>query len=693
VLIVLDVETSVVDLDAGEVPELICTGFYEPATGKRWITDARDTVAEIERAIEAGATFLGHNLAFDWTVVRAYAGWDWRRIYALYNQNRVRDTLVRQQLLDVRNGYASDASGDADENDHNRAVLRHARGDRSAPLVKSGLGLADLELYYFGRDRTAEKKNPNSVRLRFGELKGLRVADYPKEFTDYLYDDVSAPFDVYEAQAKAWRGLGGADALPDEVRQVRKALALSKIERRGMATYAPRIDALAARAAPLYAAAQEKVREAKFYRLEGDIDTDDPKRTAAGKTWLKSKVGSLNKRVVQERVVAAYKKLGKAAPMTSGGKSGKPAVSINKDSLLNSGDPLLMEFSGAGPIGSIVNTFVPMLKAGNGRLRTRYNGILATGRISSAKPNLNNLPRGNPKDPLDLGKYVRPCVVPTEGFDLCSVDYDCAEIRSHAQVNLWLFKKSAQAEFFQQNPYGDPHLDLASSILGITVEEAKRRYDAGDETVKDARQASKALNFGLPGGMGAPRLQDSARKGYKVEMDLRTAELRKKQWKRRWPEMSRYFAHITAIAENRGEFEQLCPPGFGPHRIRGRSVSEPHKWFSQAANSYFQGLTADGAAEALWLVTQACDDPESPLYGSYVVGWLYDELLVEIPSHRSHEGAQELARLMIQGMQTWLPDVPVTAKPTLMDRWSKEAKPVYVNGRLVPWRPSVDVSS
>jgi hypothetical protein len=678
VLIVFDVETALADLDGGEVPELICAGFYEPATGKRWITDARDTVAEIERAIEAGATFLGHSLAFDWTVVRAYTGWDWRRIYALYNQNRIRDTLVRQQLLDVRNGYASDATGEADENDHNRVVFRHARGDRSAPLVKSGLSLADLELYYFGRDRTAEKKNPNSVRLRFGELRGRRVADYPKEFTDYLYDDVSAPFEVYEAQAKAWRGLNGADALPDEVRQVRKALSLSKIERRGMATCAPRIDALAAKAAPLYAAAQEKVRAAGFYRLAGS-----KKALAEGRgKWTK------DTKLVAQRVAEAYARMGKEAPKTPGG-----GVSCNKDSLLNSGDPLLMEFSGAGPIGSIVNTFVPMLKAGNGRLRTRYNGILATGRISSARPNLNNLPRGNPKDPLDLGKYVRPCVVPTDGFDLCSVDYDCAEIRSHAQVNLWLFGKSDQAEFFRKNPYGDPHLELAASILGITVEEAKTRYDAGDEGVKNARQASKALNFGLPGGMGAARLQDSARKGYKVEMDLDTAKRRKYQWMRRWREMPRYFDYITQLSENRGEFEQLCPPGFGPHRIRGRSVSEPHKWFSQAANSYFQGLTADGAAEALWLVTQACDDPESPLYGSYVVGWLYDELLVEIPSHRSHEGAQELARLMIQGMQTWLPDVPVTAKPTLMDRWSKEAKPVYVNGRLVPWRPSVDVSS
>lgn len=655
-LVVFDCETT-----TDERRDLVCAGFFEPATGRRWVLDAVDTVGELEYRIGAGYTFLNHNIAYDWFTVRQAAGWAWHRIYALYNEGRIRDTLVRQQLLDVRDGCASDS--DDEDDGAARVVFRKKNG----VLVKSGLSQADLELYYFDRDRSAEKKDPSAWRMRFGELRGRIVLQYPQEAVDYVVRDISGAFEIYEAQ--------GGGRLPDEGRQAMSALALYKIERRGMGVNLPRVASLKASATARYESVRQKMGEAGFYRLEGALD---PERR---KPWLKSKIGTKDKKVIESRLVAAYEKQGLDLPRTP-----KGGIQQDKTALLNSKDELLMELSGAGPLGSIVNTFVPLLEVGE-RLHTRYNNILATGRISSSKPNLNNLPRGDPKDPNDLGKRVRPCIEPTPGFDLCSVDYDCAELRSHAQVNLWLFKRAAMAEFFQRNPAGDPHLELAASILGISVAEAQTRYAAGDERVKDARQASKALNFGLPGGMGAERLRLTAKRQYKVVMTPQEAKLRKMQWRRRWPEMGRYFEYITNLSECRSSFEQPAPPGVGPHRIRGRSQRAPEKWFSQSANSHFQGLTADGAKRALWLVTQACDDETSPLYGSAVVGFLYDELLVEIPSARSHEGAKELARLMIQGMQEWVPDVPVTAKPTLMSVWSKEAKPVYRSGRLVPWEP------
>jgi hypothetical protein len=41
-------------------------------------------------------------------------------------------------------------------------------------------------------------------------------------------------------------------------------------------------------------------------------------------------------------------------------------------------------------------------------------------------------------------------------------------------------------------------------------------------------------------------------------------------------------------------------------------------------------------------------------------------------------------------MSEYLPDVPVTATPALMERWYKGAEAVYdPAGQLSPWRPSV----
>jgi hypothetical protein len=40
---------------------------------------------------------------------------------------------------------------------------------------------------------------------------------------------------------------------------------------------------------------------------------------------------------------------------------------------------------------------------------------------------------------------------------------------------------------------------------------------------------------------------------------------------------------------------------------------------------------------------------------------------------------------MINAAKVWLPDVKIAAKPVLMRQWSKKAKPIYKDGRLVPW--------
>lgn len=649
-----DTETTVVDLDAGEIPDLVCGVFHEPG-GSPFLLDAADTVRFVsERIADPETVFVMHVAPFDWTVLWRTAPHLKRAIVQLYDDRRIRDTLTRQQLLDVADGLASDSNDDAVDSG-GRTIFRKING----VWVKSGLSLADLAFYHLGKDRYADKKDPNSPRMRFGELVGVPVAHYPAEFSNYALADATDTWEVYVKQ--------GPDLLPNEAEQMRPELVLRRISQRGMRVNPERTAALKAKAVPEYDKIRAAMTDAGFYRGEGSIDPDTEE------PWKAARIGTKNKGAVEVAVLAAYKKLGAPVPRTKKGN-----VSCDKDSLLRSEDPLLKELSGSGPLGTTVNTFIPLLEGGKGgRVRSRFNNLLATGRISSAKPNLNNIPR-------DGG--VRECFESEPGMVLCSADYDCAELRSHAQVNLWVTGKSAMAEFFQKNPTGDPHLELAASILKIDSAEAYRRKDADDKEVTGVRQMCKALNFGLPGGMGAERLRDAARRQYRVVMDVREAKQRKAQWHRRWPEMRRYFNIVTQRSNSRSRIEQLAPPGHGPHRVRGRSPHEPGRWFSQIANTYFQGLTADGAKDALWRVWKACEVEEtSPLYGSHIVGFLYDELILEVPEARAHEAAMELSRLMIEGMQAWVPDVPITAKPTLSRVWSKKAKPVWVDGHLAPW--------
>jgi len=108
--------------------------------------------------------------------------------------------------------------------------------------------------------------------------------------------------------------------------------------------------------------------------------------------------------------------------------------------------------------------------------------------------------------------------------------------------------------------------------------------------------------------------------------------------------------------------------------------------FTNAANTFFQGLTADGAKMALWMVTR--EAYVGRLRGCYPVAFMHDEILAEGPSDSAHDWVQVLDEAMKQGMATVTPDVPVVTEPALMDRWYKGAKPVFSDdGELVPWEP------
>lgn len=112
--------------------------------------------------------------------------------------------------------------------------------------------------------------------------------------------------------------------------------------------------------------------------------------------------------------------------------------------------------------------------------------------------------------------------------------------------------------------------------------------------------------------------------------------------------------------------------------------------FTQAANSFFQGLTADGATAALFDVWDACFDPSSPLYRCRVVWFVHDEIGLEAQEEKLTDACEEASRLMVAAMKRFTPDVFIEAQPAACRRWTKAAdEPRYCDGKLVPeedWR-------
>ncbi len=317
---------------------------------------------------------------------------------------------------------------------------------------------------------------------------------------------------------------------------------------------------------------------------------------------------------------------------------------------------------------------------------------------------------------------------PVEQNVFCSIDYSAIELCTLAQACVTLLGKSAMADLINES--GDPgslHTAFAASMVGLSVDEMKARVKAKDPVAVGYRQASKAANFGFPGGMGASTLVLAKRKGIEgtttaadgtvyagirfcIHMGgaercgaekvtqwghvgrekvipptckrcLECAEDLRAQWFKQWPEMKEYFAIVSRQVENTGRIEQLFSG-----RVRDVSTG-PGNGFTSAANGYFQGLAADGAKAALYAVSKECYlDRESPMYGARPIFFNHDEIFSEIPLSIASNAAKRMTKVMIDTMkEVACPSIVVQAEPCLMWRWSKSAATVYdLNGDLLP---------
>ena len=432
----------------------------------------------------------------------------------------------------------------------------------------------------------------------------------------------------------------------DQYRQARGAWALHLESVWGLRTHGPGVDKLEAETRGALAEIEEGLKDAGLVRRGGKKD------------------GSRNIAAARARMVLACERRGKPVRLTE-----KGGVSLDSDACEASEDDLLEDYAELTSLKNVLSKDIPVLRAGTVfPVHTNF-GLAASGRSTSSGPNVQN-PRRLPG--------IRECFVPRNGKVFAQADFSGLELHTLAQTCVTLFGQSHLAEVL--NAGLDPHTAFAADLLGIAYAEAVERNDAGDKEVDNARQTAKVANFGFPGGLGAESLCLFARKTYGVLLDEDRARELKAQWLERWPEMRLFFQYVgDLVDEDTGEalVEQLFSK-----RWRGGC------FYCSACNSFFQGLGADAAKRANYLVSRACyAEPASILYGSRPVNFIHDELLVETDdNYRAHDVAIELGRVMCLGADEFLLNVPSRIKPLLARCWSKKSKPVYdSNKRLVPW--------
>lgn len=197
----------------------------------------------------------------------------------------------------------------------------------------------------------------------------------------------------------------------------------------------------------------------------------------------------------------------------------------------------------------------------------------------------------------------------------------------------------------------------------------------------------QCANFGYPGGLGPKKFVQFALDTYGVVLTIDRARELKEMWLEAFPEVRRMFAWVNG--QMQGAQSSFTLEQIRSGRRRGGCG------YCDGNNSLFQGLTADGAKAALRLVTNECYRvPESPLFGSRIVAFIYDEILLETPEERVGTAAERLQELMVQGMSWATPDVPVVATMESMYHWTKSAKVTRnERGLLVPFDKRLDANA
>lgn len=670
--IVIDAETHRIRAEEGVVaPRPVVWAWLEVRAdgvhNRRGLILRDDAEGFLRWALSERFT-VGHNLAFDLSVMAAEHPELVPLVIEALRQERTRCTQVRQQLIDIYR----------DETDF--------RLSRDRKRVPASLSLAALALHWLGVV-VEGKSGPDAWRTRYSELDGVPLESWPAAAVEYPILDVIRTAEVAAAQL-AWCAregvLGGDNRVIDEGRQAEADVCLTLMSAWGVRTDPDAVTALDERVTADLKLSEKLLDGSGIFRPDGTRDMAALRRRVeiAGqraKDQRHTKTGAVSTEADYLREVSEHDDVLACAACAYSNHSAPECPECPGCWGKGVIRPLLV-YAEASHARTIHSRELKILRRGTKYpVCANYNVLVSSGRTSASQPNVQNPSRKG---------GVRECYVPRLGWLFSDVDYVALELRTLAQICLWKVGWSKLAETFREGK--DPHLRLAAELLSLSYEEtyARRR----EPQVKAMRQLGKVGNFGYPGGLSAASFIEYAH-GYderlKSIVDMDMSKRLRDGWFSAWTEMRRYFEVVGAETASGSATIKQAWSG----RLRGRCR------FTQAANTYFQGLAADGAKLALVLLTRECftgrrqlpgEDPHdpSPLWGCRPVFFIHDQVVMEIPDDsRASERAERHAFLMRAAMAEVCPDVPIEAEPAITRRWYKGAEAVRVDGLLVPSRP------
>lgn len=387
----------------------------------------------------------------------------------------------------------------------------------------------------------------------------------------------------------------------------------------------------------------DKVRAVELLGLKWDIrDTAATKLSELGvdvseaSQLVKTASGATTRMSRDELVAAAIREEGVEVPRKRT-KDGQWVPELDKSSLKKyaaAGSKVAPIFREWRKVDKEIQTYlVPYLKVRADRIHADIStGAARTGRMTSAKPNVQNVPED-----------VKPCFVADEGMVFISADFSSIEMRVAAAVTgdpklVGMYTDPLPDNATERQVKArDPYWETAWAVWG-------------DDATAQQRKLAKIIVLGSMYGGGADALA--------ANVDIPVAEAQRilKGYKSAFPQLGEWWkANMNDRIYTGRSFWTLETGRF-------QTIDPTRAW--AGFNLMIQGTARDLLLDAMFRLDDAG-------FGEYMLLPIHDEVLFQVPADQ----AGELVKRITEAMETVFMGVPITAEAKVLgDRWIEKTE-------------------
>ena len=323
-------------------------------------------------------------------------------------------------------------------------------------------------------------------------------------------------------------------------------------------------------------------------------------------------------------------------------KKTKSGFSTDAETLeeLRSHSPIIDDILEYRQVTKLIGTYaaaLPEVADESDRIHTEFKQALtATGRLSSADPNLQNIPIRT-----KMGRQMRRYFIAREGYSLVDADYSQIELRLLAHIS----DDYTMCEAFRSGD--DIHTKTAAAVFGVPEESVS----------EEMRKRAKAVNFGIIYGIS----------GFSLSKDIGTTPTQAtkyiKSYLMNYPSIDAYLENVvkdatangyTTTPMGRRRYIPELTSTNGNMRALGKRI---------AMNAPIQGAAADIMKLAMIRVFDAL---KAELPDAKLVMQVHDELIVEVRDE-DVEKCKEIVKREMESVAEL--SVPLTVDVTSGKSW------------------------